>query len=593
MLAQQGRVDDALEVLRGILGSDPGQIQAATLASDLFVQQGRLSDAVMVLRRACEVHPTHDDLAFRLARALAACGNATEAIAVLVGVLERSPNALMPLRLFGQLCFETGQFVKSLQAYTRLAELKPKSPEGHLHRIRCLHTLLMHDDAVTAARDAIELCPTSMDLRLALGQVLYDRGQDEQAIEVYDEVLGAGDHYLALTGKARCVARTMGDEHARALLEKALELSPTETEARRALAAVLIRMGEHEAAAEVLEEALTHAPEGEARGHLCIDLAQCLDKLKRYDEAYDRIEQGHSLIAPSQVAAQFDYGNFVQELSAAIHAPTKIDVASWGAATPDSSLVTPAFLIGFPRSGTTLVEQMIGSLPGWTTSDEKPMLAQIEAALAGRLGVAPSALRESLCELSDEDVAWARRSYAALCRTHLGPEADGLRLLDKQPYNTPRLALIRRIFPEAKVLVAIRDPRDVCLSVIMQDATPNRGMRHYPDIDAVASVYDAMMRLYLADRDRLGLDLLEFRYEDLIDDPARITESISEFLGESLGGGLADHTERARQRRSRINADSVAKPIYKHAEGRWRRYEHRIGHVVPVLDRYLRAFGYL
>lgn len=594
MLVNQGLSGEALRLLSRALSQSPGDARLVALASDLYLKLGKDAEAAAALAKAHALDPENDDLTFRYARVLARCERTQEAIDLLARLLERTPDALMPLRLYGDLCFQTGQLQFALEAFTRISELKPRSPEGHLLRVRCLHTLLLWDEAKEAALVGLSQCPDSADLRLALGQVYFDQGQDEQALQTYEEILQSNEHHAALIGKGRCLQRIGGEGCPASVARRAIELNPKSIEAYRLLSSVQRSNRDYDGAVETLRRGIeTSDAQGEARGHACIELAQAHDKAGRFDDAFDSVEEAHKHLAPAHVSETHHWKNYVARLLAWRESPGASEVSTWS--TPrvsPSGASTPAFLIGFPRSGTTLVEQMIGSLEGWITSDERPMLAQLEGALARKVGVPLDELRGSLGQLSDKDIEWARAWYAELCEFHLGPEAATAKVLDKQPYNTPTLALIRRVFPEAKTLVALRDPRDVCLSVIMQDVTPNRGMRHYPTIDAVARVYDAMMGLYLIDRDRLGLCLHEFRYEDVIADTEGQLRRVVEFLGEPWTDSVLEYTRRAQQRRSRINSESVKKEIYSGSIARWKHYEHRIGHVFPTLEPYREKFGY-
>lgn len=594
MLANQGLAGEALRLLSRHLAENASDADAARVASDLHLKMGNQQAAIETLSLAHEAAPDDDDLTFRLARALALASRTQEAIDHLSALLERTPSALMPLRLHAELCFQTGQLQFALESFTRLCEIKPRSPEGHLNRVRCLHTLLMPEEAIQAARDGLDRCPNSIDLRLALAQVHFDQGNDELALAVYDEILKGQEHAGALIGKGRCLQRIADAGCPETVARRAIEVAPNNIESYRLLASVQRASGRPELSVETLRAGLAASTDtGESRGHACIELAQCLDKIDSFDDAYDMVEEAHRELAPAHIAEPYHWRAFVSQLLEWRESPSAAQAARWGTqASKSNGRPAPAFLVGFPRSGTTLVEQMIGSLNGWTTSDEKPMLAQLEGTLARKVGVSVRDLRASLDRLTDSDIEWARAWYYELCEFHLGPVAAEAKILDKQPYNTPLLALIRRIFPEARVLVALRDPRDVCLSVIMQDVTPNRGMRHYPTIDAVAKVYDAMMGLYLIDRERLGLAIHEFRYEDIVTHTEPHLRSILEFLGEPWTEAVLEYTRRTADRRSRINTESVKQDVYTSAIARWKNYQHRVGHVFPMLDPFRLAFDY-
>ncbi|MEZ6210382.1 MAG: tetratricopeptide repeat protein [Phycisphaerales bacterium] len=484
MLANQGLAGEALRLLSRHLAENASDADAARVASDLHLKMGNQQAAIETLSLAHEAAPDDDDLTFRLARALALASRTQEAIDHLSALLERTPSALMPLRLHAELCFQTGQLQFALESFTRLCELKPRSPEGHLNRVRCLHTLLMPGEAIQAARDGLDRCPNSIDLRLALAQVLFDQGNDELALEVYDEILKGQEHAGALIGKGRCLQRIADARCPETVARRrAIEIALERHRVYRLLASV--QHGSPLVSVETLRAGLAASTDtGESRGHACIELAQCLDKIDSFDDAYDMVEEAPGTRPRTHRRCLSLARLRITTARIARESPSASQAARWGTqASKSNGRTAPAFLVGFPRSGTTLVEQMIGSLNGWITSDEKPMLAQLEGTLARRWA-SPSAI----C---------AHRSTDSPTRTSNGPVpgTSSCASFISDPMPPTRGSLISnrtthrywrsvgRFSPKPESSWPIRDRR---LLSVMQSVTPNRSMRHYPAIDAVA-----------------------------------------------------------------------------------------------------------
>ena len=166
-------------------------------------------------------------------------------------------------------------------------------------------------------------------------------------------------------------------------------------------------------------------------------------------------------------------------------------------------------------------------------------------------------------------------------------------LVDKQPYNTAHLAAIRRLFPEARVVVALRDPRDACLSLFMQDIRPNQDNLHLPTLADAADLYVAMMTGYVRNRGSLGLAMLEYRYEAIVENLESEARRIVEFLGVPWDPQVLTYYEQARRaRRSSINIHAVTKPIYSRAVARWTQYADRFAPLESKLGPFVEAFGY-
>ncbi|HEY3862521.1 MAG TPA: sulfotransferase [Verrucomicrobiae bacterium] len=251
-----------------------------------------------------------------------------------------------------------------------------------------------------------------------------------------------------------------------------------------------------------------------------------------------------------------------------------------------------AFLGGHPRSGTTLLEQILDAHPDLIGFDES---AAFNQELAQRL-VLPSGAAEAMAALegiSSDRLAEIRRRYLATLLQEIGGRADDRMLLDKNPSATMSLHLWLRVFPEIKVVVALRDPRDVVLSCYFQNLMLNATNANFLSLERTAKHYADLMDVWLRHRELGGFDSLETRYEDVVNDMQSEGRRVTEFLG------LAWHENQARfhesSRRKFLYAPTyhdVTKPVYRSAVGRWHRYARELEPIQPILASYCKAFGY-
>ena len=188
------------------------------------------------------------------------------------------------------------------------------------------------------------------------------------------------------------------------------------------------------------------------------------------------------------------------------------------------------FLVGFPRSGTTLLDQILDAHPALTTMEEKDALDQVRRAV-DRL---PGGYPEALAGLDDAAVDGLRRLYWAEVARHLG-DRGGQTLVDKMPLNTIDAGLIYRLFPGRRILLALRHPCDVVLSGFMQAMQPNAAMMLFDSLVSTAQFYAQVMDLWSVYRAVLPLTVLTVRYEDLVADLPGETQRILSFPGLALG----------------------------------------------------------
>jgi tetratricopeptide (TPR) repeat protein len=272
------------------------------------------------------------------------------------------------------------------------------------------------------------------------------------------------------------------------------------------------------------------------------------------------------------------------------YSPAK--AAAWTSPAAAAIQATPVFFVGFPRSGTTLFEQMLDSHPRLATTGETVILGRLRTllpTLIGRLGRIP----EILDDLAPDEIATLANWYLKEVEPLRAAKPGAVRTVDKMPLNIVEIAFIRRVFPEAQVIVALRDPRDVVLSCYMQNFRVNAAMAHFLTLEGTATLYAEVMGLWLHYRTDPGLRAFEYRYEDLVSDTESLARKAFAFLGEPWDDRVLAYQNRAAERLvSTPSYADVTAPIYTRSIARWQRYEKYLAPVLPVLAPFVRAFGY-
>jgi hypothetical protein len=199
---------------------------------------------------------------------------------------------------------------------------------------------------------------------------------------------------------------------------------------------------------------------------------------------------------------------------------------------------------------------------------------------------------DRLASLSEVALEPHRRAYWDFVAQY-GHGAGSKVFIDKMPLNTVLLPLIARLFPDAKILFALRDPRDVVLSCFRRHFGMTRQMYEMTTLASAAAYYDAVMNLAKIYRGKLALDLVETRHEDLLRDFEGETKRLCAFLGLEWRDEMKNFAQRARE--STINTPSgaqIARGLTKAGEGQWRRYADAMAPVLPLLAPWVAAYGY-
>jgi hypothetical protein len=245
------------------------------------------------------------------------------------------------------------------------------------------------------------------------------------------------------------------------------------------------------------------------------------------------------------------------------------------------------FLVGFPRAGTTLLGQILASHPEIVTLEEKPLLG---AALTEFI-LKPGGLAR-LAALSREEIA-AQRDFFWRAVRHEAAHTEGRLIVDQTPLHSLHLPVIARLFPSARIILALRDPRDVVLGCFRRLFGLNAYNYELLSLDGVARFYDATMSLAMQYRERLPLTVLEVRNEDVVADFQKEAQALCDFLGLAYDAAMQDFAAGARKRRiATPSATQVARGLSSEGIGHWRHYERQMAGVMPIIAPWVERFGY-
>jgi len=248
-----------------------------------------------------------------------------------------------------------------------------------------------------------------------------------------------------------------------------------------------------------------------------------------------------------------------------------------------------AFLVGFPRSGTTLLNHVLDGHPAVQAMEEKPPGSEMTEAVNNIPGGYPHAV----ADFDALDIAWLREIYLRSAAEHGAPDRSRL-ILDKYPLHTMTAGLLHRVFPQARFVFALRHPCDAVLSCFMQEFRLNNGMANFCTLADTVAMYTRTMDLWQMYRDQLPLNVHTIRYEDVVDDFDGQVRELCGFLGVPWKDELREFDAKAPDR-GRIRTPSyeqVSRPIYRESRYRWERYREYLAPYLPALQPYIERFGY-
>jgi tetratricopeptide (TPR) repeat protein len=498
------------------------------------------------------------------------------------GALAKGQRDPMLLNLAAWRREEAGEFNASLNLLDEALEMAPGDPAiiGAIGAVLRKQGRL--SEALKRLDEAIRLDPTAAAPWLERGMALETGGSLEPALASYRRAAELDPGSASAFGGVASIASRRGDlQLAEQFGQRALALDPFDPPGAAGLARTRIEQGQPEQALPVLDRVLATDLREENLANLASLRGDALDRLGRSADAFAAY-----LIANQATARRLErlgtgnesHREFAERLGREFAA-----LGNWPVDEPDGSPI-PAFLIGFPRSGTTLVENVLASIPSVEALEERPTLA------AGEPYLREGGLTRLAAAASDEldPLRAAYWDYVAAA----GIDAKGKLFVDKDPLKGLALPLIARLFPAARIIVMRRDPRDVVLSCFRANFAPTAAAAEFTDLERAALHYDAVMRTQEAFLAALPLDRHELHYEALVADFDGETRRLADFLGVEWTEETRDFARTARRRGvSTMSATQVTKRLYDGSR-QWQRYEEQLRPILPILEPWVERFGY-
>jgi Tfp pilus assembly protein PilF len=472
---------------------------------------------------------------------------------------------------------------------------------------------------------ARELGPDNLEALNALGICLTLMGRPKEALEAFDHGLGlAPDAPFLLVHRAQALENVGRLREAQASLEQVIARTPNEARALEHLASLCVRRGDMTKAREYATRALNvTAPLPAATIALAAaDLSERNYEAVRarmaplageprigpvnqsialglLGDAFDGLDKPAVAFASYTKAREALRGPMEAMLKGQESAIARVrrltdyfgaaPIAPWrpGASAQSGPVATHAFLVGFPRSGTTVLEQALASHPYVRTMEEVDCLGDA----VGEFFYAENGMGR-FATLGEGELARYRDIYWQRVADG-GVAADRAVFVDKMPLNSVHLGLVARLFPQAKILFAVRDPRDVVLSCFRRRLVMTAHMYELATLDGAASFYDAVMRLSALYREQLGLPFLDLRHEDMIADFDGEARRVCAFLGIEWRDSMRNFAADARGRDIKTpSAMQVVRGLNKDGVGQWRRFAAQMAPVLPLLTPWVERFGY-
>jgi tetratricopeptide (TPR) repeat protein len=534
---RNGELGRAAAIYGQILQQDPNNADALHQRAIVAYQSGDRENAILFLQRAVRLAPTNEHFLNNLGMVYQASGRLDEAIAAYRSALRYQPNLAAAHSNLGSALADQRQYAEAERHCHEAIRYQPDLAAAHNNLGRIYFVCGKHDLAKQCFEQAVHLSQAMVDAHRNLGHIYRELGRFEEARREYEIVLN---------------------------------LNPRETRALYSLSLIKKHRLSDQADLDRLETRLEDPLLGATeRAELNFGLGKICDECGLYDKAFRHFQRANSLVRPP-----FDRHLCELMINQWMTAFTRERFA--GATPGGSASELPVFIVGMPRSGTSLVEQILSSHPQVYGAGELSDLQEISTNLERNWRGDPP-YPFCLFSLGQADLAGLAEQYLSRRRAECG---DAVRVTDKMPANFLLLGLIPRLFPNARVIHCVRDPRDTCLSCYFTDFA-SRPTYAY-DLEDLGFFHRTHDRLMSHWRSELPVKMIDVSYEDLVARPEEVSRQLLGFCGLEWDDRCLRFFENARPVRT-ASGWQVRQPMYNSSVGRWRHYEKYLGGLVKSL----------
>jgi tetratricopeptide (TPR) repeat protein len=572
-----GSHEEAAAHFRQCLRLRPDLAAAHFSLGNTHLHLNQLDEAILNYRQAIRLQPAGGPAYLNLANALERQGRLPEAAECLRDCLFRQPQYADAQYNLGNVLVALGRLEEAVVHYQQALRLQPSFALAHNNLGSTFLRLEKVDEAAEHFQQAVQLQPNYAEAHFGLGLALRERQQVAAAVEAHQQVLRIQPDNAVTHNNLGEAYLELGDmQQAQVHFREAHRINPALVQPLLHLAANDLYSSAEPGIEQIKARLMDPNLSRDCASMLHFILGNLLDRAGATDDAFDHFSRGNALrrLLLQESGAAYDaraHAQRIDRLSAFFSAEFFERTRGFGLLTE-----VPVFIVGMPRSGSTLVEQILSQHSQVHGAGELKDVSRLVAELPAKLA-AMDPFPECLARLK---AATAQELGEAHLRQLTRRGGSAARITDKMLDNFLYLGLLAVLFPRARVIHCTRDPRDVCLSCFFQFF---KGLSFTWDLDDLGRHYRGYERLMAHWRAVLPLQMLDVAYEDLVTDLESVSRRLIAFCGLPWEDRCLRYQENQRlvQTMSRVQ---VRQPIYTSSVGRWERYASHLAPLVHALE---------
>jgi tetratricopeptide (TPR) repeat protein len=589
-----GNLPEAERLCRAYLAQSPDDENHLIALAISLQMQGRIDEAIAFYRQLVGLFPQSSLHWHNYATSLHGAGSDAQAEEAWIEAIRLDPRNIEPKIQYGLLLLAHKRYPEAREALLDAFDLDKSNARARIHAARACCQCQDFQGAEDLLKPWRAWLPLNDDaLQLELAELLQLMSNGHAALALLEDITSRNPAKTnARLMLAQTYERSNRLEDARkttqALIADGSVLDDgVANEVDHLLAGLSLRSGRYEEAAKLLGR---RGPRHPGDYTHFFELAEARDKAGDPDSVLDALKEAHRLqVAELAIASPEFFEAGAEALPAGVVRVSEESHRQWPMTIAPDAPNSPVFIVGFPRSGTTLLEQMLDAHPGLQSMDENPFFSRLAEILRRH----DERILQNLHLLQQHDCDELRKRYLIMVSERTKRRWDA-QLVDKNPLNMLWLPLMYRLFPQAKFVLAVRHPCDVILSCYMQNFRSSILGAACSTIERLAEAYVQAMQFWLEDVAMFKPNVFVSRYEDLVADISGQSRRLADFLELQDAGPMLEFDRHAREK-GYIGTPSysqVIEPVNTRGLGRWTRYRSVFEPVLPILEPMIRHWGY-
>lgn len=584
-LYRQNRLKEAYQLANRLTIAQPDNHQAFNVLGLVLLAGNENDKACISFKAAVKLSPKLVDYQFNLANAYIASLDAEKAKKILNKILKRDKKNVQAINSLGTINFNEQRYVVALDYFKQAIKINKNFLDAAYNIANTYSAMNEYSQAIKCFFEVYLKNKNDNEVKLRIVNLYLKKGDFDQAYE-----FSKNDAVCLFNIAAYTEAKSELEMSSQAI-DECLNIEPENIKYKRLKATILRRKGELEKALSILRDVVYDDVNIETKVFVEFELGKLHDKDKNYAEAFNHYKlanQFNNQINPVDSPA---VTTFIEHLNSVYNTLTDGWYSSWKADLSSAVERQPLFMVGFPRSGTTLLDQILDGHSDFVVMEELPIIGDV---ILEAIRITGGQYPDLLSSINKNTQNKLRDFYFKRVDEQFKYDKSKI-LVDKLPLNIIEIEMIHLLFPSSKVILSMRHPFDVCLSNYMQHYSINGAMLTFNSLESTVITYDKVMRLwdkYIAVMPSLQAHVV--CYEKLVDDIEVEVKALIEFLGVEWQPKILDFHLHALSRKS-LNTPSyqqVTQSVYTTSRYRWKNYEKYIVDHFKFLNKYVQLFNY-